>query len=117
MGLWEMGSGRWIHGRGTAAKGGAVALALLLWLPQPWAGEITSHAPDWPQWRGPGRDGRAAGPAWPGDLKGLEPVWRVPLGRGYSGPIVTADRVFTVETVRVRSFVFPAISKYPLRGV
>lgn len=62
----------------------------------------------WHQWRGPYRDGRVEGAEWPADLGGLTPVWRVELGKGYSGPIVTADRVFVVETVdesraRVRS--------------
>lgn len=56
-------------------------------------------AADWPQWRGPTRDGMvAASPAWPSSLTGVEPVWRVPMGRGYSGPVVVGDRVFTVET-------------------
>lgn len=57
-------------------------------------------APDWPQWRGPARDGHVAGPAWPATLSGdaLAPVWRVKLGPGYSGPIVSADAVFVTET-------------------
>lgn len=55
---------------------------------------------DWPQWRGPDRDGQVRGPAWPADLESSRPTvrWRVPMGPGYSSPIVTADRVFTVET-------------------
>ncbi|MCG8456779.1 MAG: PQQ-like beta-propeller repeat protein, partial [Holophagales bacterium] len=52
----------------------------------------------WPQWRGPERDGRVAGDAWPVDLAGLEQLWRVPLQPSYSGPIVARDRVFTTET-------------------
>jgi len=52
----------------------------------------------WTQWRGPERTGHSAGPAWPGDLSGLEEVWRVELGRGYPGPIVGQDRVFVAET-------------------
>lgn len=54
----------------------------------------------WPQWRGPTRDGRFHGPEWPGELtpENLVRVWRVDLGEGYSGPVVAADRVFTVET-------------------
>ena len=56
--------------------------------------------PGWTQWRGAHRDGRVDGPAWPSDLSGLEPLWRVELGKGYSGAVVAADRVFVVETVR-----------------
>lgn len=54
----------------------------------------------WPQWRGPTRDGRFAGPAWPERLQGdsLKLLWRVPLGPSYSGPIVAADRVFVTQT-------------------
>jgi outer membrane protein assembly factor BamB len=54
--------------------------------------------PTWPQWRGPTRDGQVTGPAWPDDLKGLTPRWRVEFGPSYSGPIVAGDRVFTTET-------------------
>ncbi len=53
----------------------------------------------WYQWRGPHRDGSVEGADWPADLSGLEPIWRLELGKGYSGPIVAADRVFVVETV------------------
>ena len=56
-------------------------------------------ATDWSQWRGPERDGYAPGVAWPQSLTDLEPIWRVPLGKGYPGPVVTADKVFVVETV------------------
>lgn len=56
--------------------------------------------PDWPQWRGPTRDGQIAGPAWPERLnkENFKPLWRKELGPSYSGPIVVGDRVFTTET-------------------
>jgi outer membrane protein assembly factor BamB len=55
---------------------------------------------DWPQWRGPTRDGRVTGVAWPEklDTNHLRRVWRVELGPSYSGPIVSGDRVFTTES-------------------
>ena len=55
---------------------------------------------DWPQWRGPQRDGQFTGPAWPAklDTNHLQRSWRVELGPSYSGPIVSADRVFTTES-------------------
>ncbi len=64
------------------------------------AGCISLHAADWPQWRGPTRDGQVTGPAWPGKLDAdhLKELWRVELGPSYSGPIVVGDRVFTTET-------------------
>jgi len=55
----------------------------------------------WTQWRGPYRDGHVGGAAsWPERLddKSLTPVWRVPLGPSYSGPIVSKDLVFVTET-------------------
>ncbi len=53
----------------------------------------------WTQWRGPARDGLVAGDtAWPESLDSVEPVWSKPIAEGYSGPIVSATHVFTVET-------------------
>jgi outer membrane protein assembly factor BamB len=58
-------------------------------------------APLWDQWRGPNRNGVVTGPAWPGSLQEdhLVVTWRAPLGAGYSGPVVAADRAFVTETV------------------
>ena len=72
-----------------------VPLFALLWLlsvAAPGAGE-------WNQWRGPARDGTVAGNDWPEDLGELARLWRVELGHGYPGPVVTPDRVFVAETV------------------
>lgn len=57
-------------------------------------------ASDWPQWRGPQRNGQVAGPTWPDklDTDHLRLVWRVEFGPSYSGPIVSGERVFTTET-------------------
>jgi len=58
---------------------------------------VTSRAADgdWPQWRGPARTGvlpEADAPAaWPETLK---KGWSVPVGEGYSSPVVAAGRVF-----------------------
>jgi outer membrane protein assembly factor BamB len=56
-----------------------------------------SGAP-WTQWRGPERNGAVTGADWPDSLDGLEPLWRVELGKGYPGPIVYGDKVFVAET-------------------
>lgn len=51
-------------------------------------------AGDWPQWRGPNRDGVATGAALPAVLPpGLKALWQVPAGPGHSGPIVSGDKV------------------------
>lgn len=68
----------------------------------------------WPQWRGPLRDGQAApSPTWPQQLdeSNLRPKWRVELGPGYSGPIVSSDRVFVTETRDKKSEVVQALSR------
>jgi outer membrane protein assembly factor BamB len=57
---------------------------------------------DWPQWRGPNRDG-----VWPEkDLPdrfpdgGLTPRWRRPIGGGYGGIAATAGRVYVMDRVK-----------------
>jgi outer membrane protein assembly factor BamB len=64
-----------------------------------WA-QSAEPRPVWPQWRGPTRDGKVEGLAWPERLQGkaLQLLWRVELGPSYSGPIVAPDRVFVTET-------------------
>src|SRR4051812_29101125 len=70
-------------------------------------------APIWPQWRGPTRDGRVAGPAWPDRLTkdSLKLQWRVKLGPSYSGPIVSEELVFTTETKNKESEVVYALDR------
>lgn len=66
----------------------------------------------WPQWRGPTRDSRLTdAPAWPSDLASLSRTWRVELGPGYSGPIVSGSRVFVTETEGARDEVVRALDR------
>lgn len=52
-------------------------------------------AQDWPQWRGPGRDGKVAGftvpAAWP---KELPRKWKVTVGTGDSTPALVGGRLY-----------------------
>jgi outer membrane protein assembly factor BamB len=52
-------------------------------------------AQDWPQWRGPKRDGGVASFAaprvWPDKLK---TIWKVQIGLGHSSPVVVGRRVY-----------------------
>ena len=57
------------------------------------------RAEDWPQWRGPRRDGSWNGAALPARLPegGFPLVWRKPIAPGYSGLAVAAGRVYTMD--------------------
>ena len=82
--------------RRLPAPAARAAAAVLLLLP------LTPARADWPQWRGPDRNGAFHGPAWPADFSNLKPAWEVPLGSSYSGPIITDRFVFTTESVDKR---------------
>ncbi len=63
---------------------------------------LVSAAPDWLEWRGPTRNGNihlGAAP-WPERLtkENLRKIWSADLAEGYSGPIISGNRLFTVET-------------------
>jgi outer membrane protein assembly factor BamB len=54
-----------------------------------------AHASEWPQWRGPNRDGHAAGVVPPGSWpKELKPRWRVTVGVGHASPVVSGGTVY-----------------------
>jgi outer membrane protein assembly factor BamB len=54
-------------------------------------------AADWPQWRGPNRDGVtldfARPTTWPATLK---EVWKVTVGEGHSSPVTSAGRIYVL---------------------
>jgi outer membrane protein assembly factor BamB len=61
------------------------------------AGLACARAADWPQWRGPGRDGISAenvGAAWPAD--GPKLLWRAAVGTGFSSISVGMGRAYTM---------------------
>ncbi len=55
----------------------------------------SAAAQDWPQWRGPARDGVAAAfdvpPSWP---ETLQRQWSVEIGLGYATPVLVGDRLY-----------------------
>ncbi|MCE9568012.1 MAG: PQQ-binding-like beta-propeller repeat protein [Planctomycetes bacterium] len=61
-------------------------------------GSTDAHADDWPQFRGPNRDGvsRETGwlTGWP--TNGPKVLWKVSVGRGYSSVAVVKDRLYTL---------------------
>jgi len=56
----------------------------------------TLFSSDWPQWRGPDRDGtwKESGIVSTFDSPNLKPTWSTPVGSGYSGPTVSDGRVY-----------------------
>lgn len=68
------------------------AIALLLAVA---GGAGVLAAQDWPQWRGPNRDGAVASfrepAAWP---QALTQQWKVEVGLGYATPLLVGDRLF-----------------------
>jgi len=58
-------------------------------------------AGDWPQWRGPNRDGiwRETGLIETFPSSQLELKWRAPIANGYSGPTVAKGRVYVTDHV------------------
>ena len=65
------------------------------------AGRPASVADEWPQWRGPNRDGVWAetGIIDKFDSSELKLKWRVPISSGYSGPTVAQGRVYVTDRV------------------
>jgi outer membrane protein assembly factor BamB len=61
-----------------------------------------ARADDWPQWRGPQRDGvwRETGIVEKFASPTLTPVWTAAVGPGYSGPTVVGDRVYLMDRVK-----------------
>jgi outer membrane protein assembly factor BamB len=71
---------------------------ILLGILAPW---LPAFADDWPQWRGPLRDGvwRETGVLERFPAEGLPVRWRTPVGPGFSGPAVAGGRVFLMDRV------------------
>src|SRR5262245_7081970 len=77
-----------------ASLGGALFAAAVL---GGWHAGVNAQRPtaDWPQWRGPNRDGSApsftAPKTWP---ESMTQRWKVEVGLGYSTPVVVGNRVY-----------------------
>src|SRR6266496_4783813 len=57
------------------------------------------QAADWPQWRGPNRDGawNETGIVKSFPAEGLKIGWRVPVGPGWASPVVAGGRVYVTD--------------------
>jgi outer membrane protein assembly factor BamB len=62
---------------------------------------VAAFCDEWPQWRGPNRDGvwKEQGLVEKFDRPQLELRWRAPISNGYSGPTVAGGRVYVTDRV------------------
>lgn len=67
-------------------------------------------ADNWPNWRGPNRDGKCASKL-PTKISHLQPAWTVKLGDSYSGPIVAGKHVWVTETVNKKNETLIALER------
>src|SRR5438477_10456530 len=81
-----------MHCSARTIQAAALALPLLL--------SIAVHAEDWPQWRGPNRDGvwSETGILRTFPAEGLKVGWRVPAGWGFASPVVAQGRVYLADS-------------------
>ncbi len=81
---------------------GSLIICLLLY-----GGVSVAGASDWPQWRGPDRNGisRETGILKEWSDGGPRVLWRVPLGEGFSGISVAQGRVYTMFSEEDDEFV------------
>jgi outer membrane protein assembly factor BamB len=58
------------------------------------------RADDWPQWRGPNRDGvwHETNILQSFPPEGLKVLWRVPVGTGFSSPVVVQGKVYVTDS-------------------
>ena len=72
-----------------------ICFVVALALPAAQAG----HAPDWPDWRGPARNGMSTEAGLPSkwSVSGENLAWQVPYG-GRSGPVVFSDHLYLQNT-------------------
>ena len=64
-------------------------------------GVVSAVADDWPQWRGPNRDGvwQESGLIERFSTSPIALKWRAPISNGYSGPTVAEGRVYVTDRV------------------
>jgi outer membrane protein assembly factor BamB len=80
-----------------------LALACIVFL----CAAVSAAFGDWPQWRGPERNGISTETNWdPAALtRGPRILWRTNVGLGYSGVAVKGDRLYTMGSERGRDSV------------
>jgi len=88
--LKEQSSSRTMPVRGIRTMAAILPLCLAVIL----------RADDWPQWRGPERDGvwHETNILQSFPPEGLKVLWRVPVGTGFSSPVVVQGKVYVTDS-------------------
>jgi outer membrane protein assembly factor BamB len=73
-----------------------IAVALLL-CHSAFSLQPSAFGADWPQWRGPARDGKTPEAVAPWGKDGLKTLWKAPFGEGHSSPVVAGGKVFVLS--------------------
>src|SRR5436190_237960 len=60
-------------------------------------GALMAQGGDWPQWRGANRDGHATGAEISSLPKDIKPVWKLPIGPGFSAPVVANNKLIYLD--------------------
>lgn len=78
----------------------------------------TIVASDWPQWRGPNRDGvwTESGILTSFPDKGLAPEWKISVGLGYSSPIILNGRLYLSDLVVEKPIVHERVLCFDTRS-
>src|SRR2546427_392216 len=86
---------------GCALLGLSAALLLPGW-------GVLAYAADWPQWRGPARNGVSAEQGWSAQWPPAGPrrLWSAPVGEGWSSFAVVGGRVYTAGNANNQDTVY-----------
>ena len=79
------------------------------------AGGGVSTAADWPQWRGPRRDGVSLETGWSANWPPAGPkvLWKANVGEGFSGTAVVGERLYTMGFTRQKGVKPTGMAKDP----
>ena len=69
---------------------------------------LRSPALDWPQWRGPNRDGISLEAGWSTNWpkEGLKELWKAEIGTGYGSVAVSQGRLFVMGNAAEQDTVY-----------
>lgn len=103
--IWETARGRVLLSGELRYRGGVRKRVIAIFCCIAFA--VVPRAEDWPQWRGARRDGvwRERGILRELPPEGLMVRWRVPVGYGFSSPVIAKGRVYVTDALLDRPMI------------